>query len=130
MSADIWSFIKEEAERLRQERIERLGGEILRIEPGQTYVIELRNENWRRVTTRFGERIVIPILHNNEPKVLMLNPRGRLYRMLVEELAKLADRKPERVVVTIKREGVGRLTNYTVKAEPVEEAKSRKRQYQ
>jgi hypothetical protein len=48
--------------------------------------------------------------------------------MLVEELAKLADRRPDKVIVTIKREGFGRLTNYTVKAEPVEEAKSKKKQ--
>ncbi len=126
--SDIWSFVKEESERLKQERMERLGGEVLRLEPGQTYVVELRNESWRRITTRFGERIVIPVVYGGENRVLMINPRGRLYRMLVEELARIADRKPERVVITIKREGFGRLTNYTVKAEPVEEAKSKKKQ--
>lgn len=126
--SDIWSFVKEESERLKQERMERLGGEILRLEPGQTYVVELRNESWRRITTRFGERIVIPVVYGGENRVLMINPRSRLYRMLVEELARLADRKPERVVITIKREGFGRLTSYTVKTEPVEEAKSRKKQ--
>jgi hypothetical protein len=81
----IIDFVKEELERLRQERLERLGGDLLRIEEGNIYVLELGvNTEFRRINTRFGERVVIPVTYNNEPRVLMVNPNGRLYRLIIE----------------------------------------------
>jgi hypothetical protein len=83
----IIDFAREELERLRQERVERLGGDLLRIEEGNIYVLELGvNVEFRRINTRFGERVVIPVTYNNEPRVLMVNPSGRLYRMIIEEI--------------------------------------------
>ena len=83
----IIDFAREELERLRQERIERLGGDLLRIEEGNIYVLELPvNAEFRRINTRYGERVVIPVTYNNEPRVLMVNPNGKLYRMIIEEI--------------------------------------------
>jgi hypothetical protein len=84
----IIDFVREELERLRQERLERLGGDLLRIEDGGIYLLELDvKTEFKRIKTRYGERVVIPVIHNGEPRVLMVNPSGKLYRMLIEQIS-------------------------------------------
>ena len=84
----IIDFVKKELERLKQERVERLGGDLLRIEEGSIYVLELPvNAEFKTINTRFGERVVIPVIYNGESRVLMVNPSGRLYRMIIEGIS-------------------------------------------
>ena len=102
-------FAREELERIKRERAERFGGEILRIEEGNIYSVELSaSAEFKRVNTRFGERVVIPVIYNNESRVLMVNPNGRLYRMLIEGILEATKkvRDPSKIVkfaITISR---------------------------
>jgi hypothetical protein len=108
-SKTLIDFAKEELERIKQERVERFGGEILRIEEGNIYSVELSaSAEFKRVNTRFGERVVIPVIYNNEPRVLMVNPNGRLYRMIIEGILEATKkvRDPSKIIkfaITISR---------------------------
>jgi len=43
---------------------------------------------WKRINTRYGERVVIPVVYENSEYVLMLNPAGAVYKAIIEQLAK------------------------------------------
>jgi hypothetical protein len=92
-------FIAKEHERLREYARQRFGAPILRIEEGKVYDLILdTSREWRRVNTRFGERVAIPVLYDSQEYVLMANPNGLLYRSLVEQLArKLKETPRERI---------------------------------
>ena len=86
---DFRDFIEKEYERVQIYQKERFGAPILRIEEGKVYDLILdTSREWRRVNTRFGERVAIPIIYDNQEYVIMANPNGFLYRSLVEQLAK------------------------------------------
>ncbi len=87
MSSDFIEFLEREKQRLFEEQRARFGAPILRLEEGKVYALSLDiNKEWRKVTTRFGERIVIPVTYENSEYVLMVNPSGSLYRSIVEQL--------------------------------------------
>ena len=108
-SKTLIDFAREELERIERERRERLGGEILRINVGDMVVVEMdANAVFKRVNTRFGERVVIPVRCEGESKVLMLNPSGRLYRLILQEILNASRKvknhsKVSKYVVTIHR---------------------------
>ena len=82
-------FIVKEEERLREYARQKFGAPILRVEEGRVYDLVLdTTREWRRVNTRFGERVAIPVICDNQEYVIMANPNGLLYRSLVEQLAK------------------------------------------
>lgn len=86
---NIIDFIMEEHERLREQQKQKFGALILRIEENKVYdlVLDL-NKSWSRVNTRFGERIAIPVIYEDQEYVWMVNPNGSAYRQLVEGLAR------------------------------------------
>ena len=87
MSSDFIEFLEREKQRLFEEQRARFGAPILRLEEGKVYALSLDiNKEWRKVTTRFGERIAIPVVYENNEYVLMVNPSGSLYRSIVEQL--------------------------------------------
>lgn len=85
----IIDFIMEEHERLREQQKQRFGALMLRIEENKVYdlVLDL-SKSWNRVTTRFGERVAIPVIYEDQEYVWMVNPNGSAYRQLVEGLAR------------------------------------------
>lgn len=86
---DFAEFISKEYERVKEYQRERFGAPILRVEEGKVYELILdTSKEWRRVNTRFGERIAIPVIYENQEYVVMANPNGFLYRQLVEQLTK------------------------------------------
>jgi len=92
-------FIVKEQERLKEYAKQRFGAPILRVEEGKVYDLVLDStREWRRVNTRFGERVAIPVIYESQEYVIMANPNGLLYRSLVEQLArKLRETPRERV---------------------------------
>jgi hypothetical protein len=92
-------FIVKEQERLREYARQRFGAPILRVEEGKVYDLILDStKEWRRVSTRFGESVAIPVVYEGQEYVVMANPNGLLYRSLVEQLArKLKETPRERV---------------------------------
>lgn len=86
---NILEFVEKEYERITHEQRQRFGAPILRIEDGKVYdlVIDI-NAEWKRINTRYGERVVIPVMYENSEYVLMLNPAGSVYRAIIEQLAK------------------------------------------
>jgi hypothetical protein len=92
-------FIAKEQERLREYARQRFGAPILRVEEGKVYDLLLDStKEWRRVNTRFGERVAIPVIYEGQEYVVMANPNGLLYRSLVEQLArKLKETPRERI---------------------------------
>lgn len=86
---DILEFIEREHQRLQEFQKQKFGAPILRIEEGKVYDLVLDiSEQWKMTTTRFGERVVIPVIFENQKYVLMLNPVGSVYRQIIEQLAK------------------------------------------
>jgi len=85
----IIDFILEEQERLREQQKQKFGALILRIEENKVYdlVLDL-SKSWSRVNTRFGERVAIPVIYEDQEYVWMVNPNGSAYRQLVEGLAR------------------------------------------
>jgi len=95
----IEDFIYQEYERLKEQAKQRYGAPILRIEEGKVYDVILdTSKEWRRVNTRFGERVAIPVIYEGQEYVIMANPNGLLYRQLIEQLArKLKETGRERI---------------------------------
>jgi hypothetical protein len=126
---DLLDFIEREYQRLQETQKQKFGAPILRIEEGKVYDLLLdTSEQWRMVTTRFGERVVIPVIFENQKYVLMLNPAGSAYRQIVEQLAKklkeTGSEKIKEVRLYLKRAS-GR---YTVVVDVVVEPSKSKRQ--
>jgi hypothetical protein len=86
---DILEFIEREHQRLQEFQKQKFGAPILRIEEGKVYDLILDiSEQWKMTTTRFGERVIVPVIFENQKYVLMLNPVGSVYRQIIEQLAK------------------------------------------
>ena len=111
-------FIAKEHERLKEYARQRFGAPILRVEEGKVYDLLLDStREWRRVNTRFGERVAIPVFYEGQEYVVMANPNGVLYRSLVEQLARKLKETPREKIkavhVIVKRLG----NRYTVVVE-------------
>jgi hypothetical protein len=86
---DILEFIEREHQRIQEFQKQKFGAPILRIEEGKVYDLILDiSEQWKMTTTRFGERVIVPVVFENQKYVLMLNPVGSVYRQIIEQLAK------------------------------------------
>ena len=84
----LFDFIEREEEKLKKKAVERLGGEILRVEPGLLYIVEIMpNIEIKTINTKHGERVVIPLIYENKNYVLLLNPYGKTYRQLIKSLS-------------------------------------------
>jgi hypothetical protein len=95
-------FIYQEHERLREYARQRFGAPILRVEEGKVYDLVLDStKEWRRVSTRFGERVAIPVVHEGQEYVVMANPNGLLYRSLVEQLARKLRETPKEKIKAV-----------------------------
>jgi len=95
-------FIVKEQERLREYAKQRFGAPILRVEEGKVYDLILDStREWRRVNTRFGERVAIPVIYDNQEYVVMANPNGLLYRSLVEQLARKLKETPREKIKAV-----------------------------
>ena len=95
-------FIVKEQERLREYAKQKFGAPILRVEEGKVYDLLLNStREWRMVNTRFGERVAIPVIYDNQEYVIMANPNGLLYRSLVEQLAKKLKEAPREKIKNI-----------------------------
>jgi len=126
---DILEFIEREHQRLQEFQKQKFGAPILRIEEGKVYDLVLDiSEQWKMITTRFGERVVIPVIFENQKYVLMLNPVGSVYRQIIEQLAKKVKEtgsdKVKEVRLFLKRAS-GR---YTVVVDVVVESSKSKKQ--
>jgi len=95
-------FIAKEQERLKEYARQKFGAPILRVEEGKVYDLMLDStKEWRRVNTRFGERVAIPVIHDNQEYVIMANPNGLLYRSLVEQLARKLKETPREKIKAV-----------------------------
>jgi hypothetical protein len=95
-------FIVKEQERLREYAKQKFGAPILRVEEGKVYDLILDSaKEWRRVNTRFGERVAIPVVYEGQEYVVMANPNGLLYRSLVEQLAKKLKETPREKIKNV-----------------------------
>jgi hypothetical protein len=95
-------FIAKEQERLKEYARQKFGAPILRVEEGKVYDLVLDStKEWRRVNTRFGERVAIPVIHDNQEYVIMANPNGLLYRSLVEQLARKLKETPREKIKAV-----------------------------
>lgn len=86
---DILEFVEKEYERITQEQRQRFGAPILRLEDNKVYdMIIDPSVPFQRIETRYGERVVIKVLYENNEYALILNPVGSVYRAIIEQLAK------------------------------------------
>lgn len=127
---NILEFVEKEYERITQEQRQKFGAPILRIEDGKVYDLIIDpGVQWRRIETRYGERIVIPVIYENNEYVLMLNPFGSVYKAIIEQLAKklreTGGEKIKTIHIMLKREN-GRYTVF-VDVETETERQKRKK---
>ena len=122
---NILEFVEKEYERIAQEQRQKFGASILRIEDNKVYDLVIDpNAEWKRINTRYGERVVIPVKYENNEYVLMLNPVGSVYKAIIEQLAKklreAGGEKIKTIHLMLKRQG-GRYTIFVdVEAEAVQ----------
>jgi len=126
--SNIFEFVEKEYERITQEQKQRFGAPILRIEDNKVYDLTIDpNVEWKRINTRYGERVVIPVVYENSEYVLMLNPAGSVYKTIIEQLAKklreTGGEKIKTIHIMLKRQN-GR---YTVFVDVETEAVGQKR---
>jgi len=93
--------------------------EVLRLAEGDNIVTIFMDEPWRKVNTRFGEKIAIPVFDKKgEKKVIMAGLRSRLYKAIIKALAESVRKGEgdlESVVLSIYKVGSGLKASYDVK---------------
>ncbi len=105
---------------------------LLRLIEGDNILTIPLNEKWRKVKTRYGERIAIPVIDKyNNQLLLMVSERSKLYAQLIKELAGVVkqynvDNNEVDVVVSIHKVGKGVDASYDVKVVDVKTYKPRK----
>lgn len=89
---------------------------IYRITDGEHVFTVSLMEPWRIVRTRFGERICIPIVHDGNEYVIMINRESRFYRSLITTIYEYRRTDPDAngVKVRVVRETVRGRPSYTV----------------
>jgi hypothetical protein len=115
--ADVISYIRSEYERIVREDVNR--AEVMRLEQGDNIVTVFMNEPWRRVNTKYGEKIAIPVFDKKgEKKIIMVGQRSRLYKAIIKALAESLKKDGgdlESVVLSIYKVGSGLKASYDVK---------------
>jgi len=123
---DVIGYIKQEYERIVKEDVSR--SEVLRLVEGDNIVTVFMNEPWRKVNTKFGEKIAIPVFDKRgEKKVIMVGQKSRLYKAIIKALAESVRKGEgdlESVVLSIYKVGTGLKASYDVKV--VEEYRRKK----
>ena len=124
---NIIDFILEEHERLKEQQKQKFGALILRVEENKVYDLILDiNKNWSRVNTRFGERVAIPVIYEDQEYIWMVNPNGSAYRQLVDGLARKlresSGSKVKEVRLLVKKVGNKYSVNVDVEFEKTETA--------
>jgi len=114
---DVAGYIKQEYERIVREDAGR--ADVLRLEQGDNIVTLFMSEPWRRVNTRYGEKIAIPVFDKKgEKKIILVGQRSRLYKAIIKALAesvKKGEEDLESVVLSIYKVGSGLKASYDVK---------------
>lgn len=127
---NILEFVEKEYERIKEEQRQKFSAPILRIEDNKVYdlIIDI-NAQWKRINTKFGERVVIPVSYENSEYVLMLNPAGSVYRAIIEQLAKklreTGSGKVKAIHIMLKRQN-GRYTVFVDVEAETEQPKRKK----
>jgi hypothetical protein len=130
IEVDPREYILEAYHRILQEQKERKP--VLRLIEGENVVTIQLGEKWRKVKTRYGERIAIPAIDKyNNQVVLLLSERSKLYAQLIRELASIVKQYDTNsnevdVVVSIHKVGKGIEASYDVKVVDVKVYKPRK----
>jgi hypothetical protein len=123
---NVADYIKQEYERIVKEDVNR--AEVLRLEQGDNIVTVFISEPWRRVNTKFGEKIAIPVFDKKgEKKIILVGQKSRLYKAIIKALAESLKKDGgdlESVVLSIYKVGSGLKASYDVKV--VEEHRRRK----
>lgn len=79
--------------------------------PEEVVVIDATgSREWRRVKTRYGERVVIPIIVDEKEYVLMLNPETKMYAKLIKTLIEYRYREKNADYIKVKFTRNGRKT--------------------
>jgi len=105
---------------------------LMRLVEGDNILTIPLNEKWRKVQTKYGERIAIPVIDKyNNQVVLMISERSKLYAQLVKELAGVikqydVENNEIDVVLSIHKVGKGVEASYDVKVVDVKVYKPRK----
>ncbi|MCI4409717.1 MAG: hypothetical protein JHC26_11550 [Thermofilum sp.] len=114
---DVIGYIREEYERIIREDVNR--ADVLRLDQGENIVTIFMNEPWRRVNTKYGERVAIPVFDKRgEKKVLLVGQKSRLYKAIIKALAESVKKNEgelESVVLSIYKVGSGLKASYDVK---------------
>jgi hypothetical protein len=123
---DVVEYIRQEYERIIREDVNK--ADILRLDQGENIVTIFLSENWRKINTKYGEKIAIPVYDKRgEKKVLLVGQKSRLYKALIKALAESVKRDGEdleSVVLSIYKVGSGLKASYDVKV--VEEHRRKK----
>jgi hypothetical protein len=123
---DVVEYIKQEYERIVREDVNR--ADILRLDQGENIITIFMNEPWRRINTKYGERVAIPVFDKRgEKKIILTGQKSRLYRAIIKALAESVKRDGEdleSVVLSIYKVGSGLKASYDVKI--VEEHRRKK----
>jgi hypothetical protein len=114
---DVVEYIKQEYERIIKEDVNR--ADLMRLDQGENIITIFLNEPWRRINTKFGEKIAIPVFDKKgEKKIIMTGQKSRLYRAIVKALAeslKKGEGELESVVLSVYKVGSGLKASYDVK---------------
>jgi len=114
---DVVEYIKQEYERIIKEDVNR--ADLMRLDQGENIITIFLNEPWRRINTKFGEKIAIPVFDKRgEKKIIMTGQKSRLYRAIVKALAeslKKGEGELESVVLSVYKVGSGLKASYDVK---------------
>jgi len=86
-----WDYLENVIQRSR---------DILRLDEGK-YRIRIFMNGWRTVSTRYGNRLVIPVTYNDKDYVIMTSLNGSFIRELKRALSNVTGR-PEYVDVEVK----------------------------
>jgi len=114
---DVVEYIKQEYERIIKEDVNR--ADLMRLDQGENIITIFLNEPWRRINTKFGEKIAIPVFDKKgEKKTILTGQKSRLYRAIVKALAeslKKGEGELESVVLSVYKVGSGLKASYDVK---------------
>jgi hypothetical protein len=130
VEVDPREYILEAYHRILQEQKDRRP--LLKLVEGDNILTIPLNEKWKKVQTKYGERIVIPVVDKyNNQVVLMVSERSKLYAQLIKELASVIKQYDTNsnevdVVVSIHKVGKGIEASYDVKIVDVKVYRPRK----
>ncbi|MEM4913802.1 MAG: hypothetical protein QW579_06325 [Desulfurococcaceae archaeon] len=113
--SDFQSFIYEEYRRIIEEEKQRKPPYKLRDE--DTITVDISGlRPWRRVRTKFGDRVIVPIYRDNNEFSLFINPNSQLYRKLVKLSVDVLSKNKTASLMTVKvvRSRIGLKVTYDI----------------